>query len=99
MTAFHTNAPTETERRSMTRQSCFIPVDYTVRDRVYRDFIHNLSEDGAFIRTNEPLDVGTKILMTFSGLNSQTPIKSHATIVRQDEWGVGVKFDSPVLVR
>jgi Tfp pilus assembly protein PilZ len=87
------------ERRRGIRRQCFIPVDFTVKNRVYRDFIDNLSQQGAFIRTRERLDVGTEIWMTFSWLDAMTPIKSKGVVVRNASAGMGVAFETPILVQ
>lgn len=87
------------DRRQGSRRQCFIPVDYSVRDRVYRDFIDNLSPQGAFIRTRERLSVGTEIWMTFSWIDAMTPIKSKGVVVRSGNSGMGVAFKAPIPVQ
>jgi Tfp pilus assembly protein PilZ len=87
------------DRRRGSRRQCFIPVDYAVRNRVYRDFIDNLSQRGAFIRTRERLSVGTEIWMTFSWIDAMTPIKSKGVVVRNANSGMGVAFETPILVQ
>ena len=85
----------KTEKRDSERQACFIPIDYSAQDRIYRDFIQNISSSGVFIESKKIMDVGARILMTFDWLKNN-PIKSRGTIVRSSEQGFGVKFDSPV---
>ncbi|MDJ0783354.1 MAG: PilZ domain-containing protein [Desulfosarcinaceae bacterium] len=87
------------ERRRGSRRRCFIPVDYVINDRVYRDFIDNLSQQGAFIRTRERLAVGTEICMTFSWIDALTPIKSKGIVVRNANSGMGVAFETPIFVQ
>jgi Tfp pilus assembly protein PilZ len=89
----------KSERRRGSRRDCFIPVDYAFKNRVYRDFIDNLSQRGAFIRTRERLEVGSEICMTFSWIDAVTPIKSKGVVVRNAGAGMGVAFDSPILVQ
>ena len=84
------------QRRSFPRTACFIPVDFAVKDRVYRDFIQNLSESGAFINSRASLNVGEEILMTFSWVDFHSPIKSKGKIVRTESRGFGVKFENPL---
>jgi hypothetical protein len=84
------------EKRSLTRTTCCIPVDYSVRDRVYRDFIHNVSQSGAYIESRQALEVGTQLLLTFPWINSDRPVKSKGTIVRTDPKGFGLKFSPPI---
>jgi hypothetical protein len=89
----------KTERRRGSRRQCFIPVDYAIKGRVYRDFIDNLSQQGAFIRTRERLAVGTEICMTFSWIDALTPIKSKGIVVRNASSGMGVAFETPIFVQ
>ena len=91
--------PNKNERRRGSRRQCFIPVDYAIKGRVYRDFIDNLSQQGAFIRTRERLAVGTEICMTFSWIDALTPIKSKGTVVRNASTGMGVAFETPIFVQ
>jgi hypothetical protein len=86
------------ERRVMSRRSCFIPVDYTVQKRFYRDFIHNISKSGAFIKSIHPLDIGTQIDMAFAWVGSQKPVRARATIVHKGNQGFGVRFTPLVKV-
>jgi len=89
----------KSERREGSRRQCFIPVDYSIKDRVYRDFIDNLSHKGAFIRTRERLPVGTEIWMTFSWIDALTPIKSKGIVIRNGNSGMGVAFKTPIIVQ
>jgi hypothetical protein len=84
------------EKRSLTRTTCCIPVDYCVSDRVYRDFIHNVSPSGAYIESRQALEVGTQMQLTFPWIDRDRPIKSKGIVVRIDPQGFGLKFSPPI---
>jgi Tfp pilus assembly protein PilZ len=80
------------EKRGDDRIPCLIPVDFSTQDRVYRDFIHNLSNGGVFIESREPFTKGQSVSLTFSAPNSQSHFKITGSIVRTEEKGIAVQF-------
>ena len=89
----------KSEKRREERKACFIPVDYAVQDRIYKDFIQNINSNGVFVESFSGMnigDIGTKILMAFEWMNGNLPIKSKGTIVHKTKLGFGVKFDTPI---
>ena len=53
------------DRRKYSRKDFFRIIDYTVEDRYYRDFIHDISGNGVFIKTSQTFSVDQTIIMTF----------------------------------
>ena len=51
------------EKRAFTRKVCRIPVRYYYDERIFNNFIINISQGGCFIETQKPLLVGEKFLM------------------------------------
>jgi uncharacterized protein (TIGR02266 family) len=82
----------EEEKRSYIRKSFFMPVDYSTRDRVYKDFIKDISTGGVFIETVRPLPVGQEISMALSFPNLRQNFKISGDVVRMDPKGIGVAF-------
>lgn len=78
--------------REDSRIPCFLPVDYSASDRLYQDFIHNLSSGGVFIETAAPLREDQSISLTFSVPSMQKTFKISGTIIRTEQDGVGVRF-------
>jgi Tfp pilus assembly protein PilZ len=78
--------------REDSRIACFLPVDYSTRDRVYQDFINNLSNGGVFIETSSPFSVGQALSLIFSLPALGKTFKATGTIVRTEPDGIGVKF-------
>ena len=81
------------DKRGDDRMPCLIPVDFSTQDRVYRDFIQNLSNGGVFIESREPFAKGQSISLTFSAPNSQSHFKITGTIIRSEQKGVAVQFN------
>ena len=78
--------------REDSRIPCFLPVDYSASDRVYQDFINNLSNGGVFIETAAPLGTSQPISLIFTVPSLQKTFKISGTIVRTEQDGIGVKF-------
>jgi Tfp pilus assembly protein PilZ len=78
--------------REDSRIPCFLPVDYSTRDRVYQDFINNLSNGGVFIETSSPFGIGQGLSLIFSLPSLGKTFKATGTIVRTEPDGIGVKF-------
>jgi type IV pilus assembly protein PilZ len=79
--------------REDSRIACFLAVDYSTKDRVYQDFINNLSNGGVFIETLAPFHVGQSLSMTFSVPLLSKTFKIGGTIVRTEQDGIGVQFE------
>ncbi len=79
-------------QRNDTRLSCMLSVDYSTKDRAYKDFIQNLSNGGVFIETREPFAVGKDISLTFSVPNSENHFKISGEIIRNQKDGIAVQF-------
>jgi len=78
--------------REDSRIPCFLPVDYSTTNRVYQDFINNLSNGGVFIETAAALSKGQTISLIFTVPTLQKSFKISGTIVRTEQDGIGVKF-------
>ena len=87
-----TKASALPERRRLNRKKCFIPVDYVVDQRAYRDFIENISRQGAFISTKRPVSPGTELVMTFTWRKTGQFIKSNGIVIRKNRQGFAVVF-------
>ncbi len=82
------------EQRDDPRIPCLIAVDYSACNRLYHDFIQDLSRGGVFIETREPLEIGETMALTFTMPGSQNHFKMRGKIVRMGEGGLGVQFNT-----
>ncbi len=74
------------------RISCFLAVDYSTKDRLYQDFVNNLSRGGVFIETSAPFQMGQTVSLTISVPFLDKTLKVAGTIVRTERNGIGVQF-------
>lgn len=82
------------DQRSHRRFSCLVAVDYDISDWTYQCFLKDISEGGAYIETSHPIKAGQNIMLTLC-----SPIRNHnciikGEVVRKDDDGIGVRFDS-----
>ncbi len=82
----------ESERRHV-RVDCFVSVDYTDSERVFKDYIEDISTSGVFIKTREAFSVGEEIVLSMSLSREGSAFKIPATVVRVAADGIGVRFN------
>jgi hypothetical protein len=80
------------EKRSYSRKTCFVPVNYATSDRAFQEFIQDISNSGAFVETRHLLPVGQNISITFSLPGSDRNIKMKGSIARTTPRGIGIAF-------
>jgi len=81
----------ESERKRV-RVDCLVSVDYADSDRVFKDYIEDISTSGVFIKTRESFSLGEEIVLSMSLSKEGSAFKIPATVVRAAPDGIGVKF-------
>jgi uncharacterized protein (TIGR02266 family) len=79
-------------RRRQERKPFFMVVDYSTKDRVYKDYIQNISAGGVFIETQMPFSVGQEVSLSFPLPNYLKYIKILGEVVRTCPQGIGLRF-------
>ena len=85
------NITGESERKHV-RVDCFVSVDYADSERLFKDYIEDISTSGVFIKTREVFSLGEEIVLSMSLSKEGSAFKIPATIVRTAPDGIGVKF-------
>ena len=80
------------DKRKHTRKHFFMVVDYSAEDRVYKDYIKDISAGGVFIETPTPFSVGQELSLSFPLPNYQKYVKTTGEVVRISPHGIGVRF-------
>jgi len=83
---------TDESVRRHVRVDCFVSVDYTDSERVFKDYIEDISTSGVFIKTREVFSVGEEIVLSMSLSRDGSAFKIPATVVRAAPDGIGVRF-------
>ena len=79
-------------RRKHEREPFFMVADYSTENRVYRDYIQNLSAGGVFIETHMPFTSGQEVSLAFPLPNYKKYIKIIGEVARVTPQGIGVVF-------
>ena len=79
-------------RRKHEREPFFMVADYSTEDRVYRDYIQNVSAGGVFIETHMPFTSGQEVSLAFPLPNYKKYIKIIGEVARVTHQGIGVVF-------
>jgi uncharacterized protein (TIGR02266 family) len=74
------------------RINCLISVDYSDSDRFFKDYIHDISSGGVFIKTREAFSIGEEIVLSLSLSDDENAFRVPAEVVRTSEEGIGVRF-------
>lgn len=79
--------------RKHERFECLVAIDYDISDWTYQCFLRDISLGGAYIETEQTIEVGQQIYLTLNSPEKrQCAIK--ANVVRKDEKGIGVRFSA-----
>ena len=81
------------EKRTSARKVCRIPVRYFSNERIYNNFIVNISRDGCFIEAQKPLLVGEKILIDIQLEGDDTSIRIKGEVASANRMGMGIEFE------
>ena len=79
-------------RRKHEREPFFMVADYSTEDRVYRDYIQNVSAGGVFIETHMPFTSGQEVSLAFPLPNYKKYLKIIGEVARVTPQGIGVVF-------
>jgi Tfp pilus assembly protein PilZ len=79
-------------RRKHQREPFFMVADYSTEDRVYRDYIQNVSAGGVFIETHMPFTSGQEVSLAFPLPNYKKYLKIIGEVARVTPQGIGVVF-------
>jgi len=79
-------------KREHERKPFFMVVDYSTDDRIFKDYIQNISAGGVFIETHMPFAEGQELSLSFPLPNYRKYIKISGEIVRASPQGIGVQF-------
>lgn len=94
------------ERRETERAAVELPIEYERLNALLSDYTHNISRGGTFIRTEEPLALGTVISFTIMAPQLGDPIILRGAVrwvvtaedsgaERPAGMGIAFVFDSP----
>ena len=83
-------------RRKYERHPALFSAKYTIKSGTYRDLIGNLSAGGIFICTRRDVISGQRISLRFPIIAFDKRPSVFGTVVRSQDQGFAVMFDSPI---
>jgi hypothetical protein len=86
-------------RREYQRRTALFSAKYTVKSGTYRDLIGNVSAGGIFIYTRRDIINGQRITLRFPIMAFDQKPSVLGTVVRSQDKGFAVMFDSPIKER
>ena len=80
--------------REFPRVPCNISLDLAADGRAINCFAIDISAGGMFIESCEPFTMGQSVSMCFSSDHDQLALKLKGRVVRVEQGGIGVQYDS-----
>lgn len=87
----------QANQRRHDRYNILVAVDYDVRDLTYHCFLRDISLGGAYIETDQNIQVGDKISLSLSIPEIDRPAVIDCEVMRRDDRGIGVRFETMTL--
>ncbi len=81
-------------RRRRQRYDCSVNVACLIDEVKCQCYMRDISEGGAYLETEQTLEIGEKIVLTLPSPTGDSPCTVNGTVVRRDNRGVGVQFDT-----
>ena len=81
------------ERRRQPRKECLIYVIAAANGFTSKSYILDISQNGAFIESNESFSVGKSIRLSFQAPDTGKPMTLEAAVTRVEKQGIGVQFN------
>jgi Tfp pilus assembly protein PilZ len=78
--------------RRHTRYDCLVGVEYRIDDARYQCYMRDLSEGGAYIETEQPVEMGQELVLTLYSPMLERSCDIDGKVVRKDTGGIGVRF-------
>jgi len=82
------------DERTAPRKPCIVFVDCQTEEKSFQELIRNISTSGAYIKTNQPIEKGQTLSLSFSIPHTDETIELSGNVVRCDKEGIGVKFQA-----
>jgi CheY-like chemotaxis protein/Tfp pilus assembly protein PilZ len=87
----------QTNQRKHDRYNLLVAVDYDISDLTYQCFLRDISLGGAYIETEQMIQIGDRISLSLSAPEIDRPTVIDCQVVRRDDKGIGVCFESLTL--
>ena len=78
--------------RESSRKSCLITANYTIDGHSFKNFITDISTEGASIETGDTFPEGREVMMAFELPDVDTPVSVTGKILWNCHRAMGVKF-------
>jgi len=81
-----------TKNRRYKRKRCTLPIRYRSNEAIQHGLVENISRGGIFVKTNDPANVGQKLVFEILLEKKGKIVKVAGQVVRSDDRGFGVEF-------
>ena len=82
--------------RQHKRYDCLVGVQYRIQDVVYQCYLRDLSEGGAYLETEQSVEIGQWLTVSLYSPMLERTCEIHGRVVRLEEKGIGIRFEGLV---
>jgi len=82
----------EERKRAQLRKLCCMEINFSDKNQTYKGFLHDISESGAFITTDQPFNLGDKISINMPKSSEIEKSVLIGGIKRIAKDGIGIQF-------
>ncbi|MFZ5569035.1 MAG: PilZ domain-containing protein [Thermodesulfobacteriota bacterium] len=86
------SSPSKSGERESIRKPYVNSIEFFIKGRACMGVSQNISSNGIFIKTDEPVSIGQTIILSIPFTNNQKTIRVPAHVVRTTHKGIGVEF-------
>lgn len=83
--------------RQHSRYDCLVGVEYRIDDVNYHCYMRDLSEGGAYLETDQPVQLDQRLVLTLFSPMLEQSCAIKGIVVRRDKKGLGVRFEDLIL--
>jgi hypothetical protein len=82
--------------RQHNRYDCLVGVQYRIHDVVYQCYLRDLSEGGAYLETEQSVEIGQWLTVSLYSPMLERTSEIHGRVVRLEKKGIGIRFEELV---
>jgi CheY-like chemotaxis protein/Tfp pilus assembly protein PilZ len=83
--------------RQHSRYDCLVGVEFKIDDVNYHCYMRDLSEGGAYLETDQPVELDQQLVLTLFSPMLEQSCAIEGIVVRRDKKGIGVRFEDLIL--
>ena len=81
------------DQRQFNRFACQVAIDFDASQWTYQSCLRDISQGGAYMETDQSIEPGHKILLTFTPFSHEGDCVINGTVTRKHDKGLAIAFE------